>query len=502
MSALKKKRQVVVLYDRFLEVMKKKERDPELAIESKAPKGKSKNRTILEIAGVMILIGVGAAFITGTAQEAITNNFVMGKEKTAIETVEEKIAKVEKNINTMMGTNNANTEESYKTVLGKNGKNGINGLDGIDGQPGSDGVNGISGLNGTDGQPGKDGAAGVAGQSGLDGQSGTDGINGKNGINGTVGKEGINGKDGINGNIGMSGKDGVMGKDGAVGKDGVAGKDGERGKDGLDGLNGIAGKSAYTAAVEAGYTGTEVEFAAFMSSAPAKLTGVETDLGTLNNNLTTSVTKLNESLTSTNTKVDECFTSVSSGKTLLAATLTDKKVPTAATDTFPVINDNINKLATNNYNNGFIDGQTSVMDKLQVTYVKHSHTGNASLGGGCFTKEMIHKHTGTAVSGGGCYGEAHWSHVHQDNICYDYRTVCGRCKDPDSRWITENGGSAKCNKCGAQWGGTTIQFWHCPGTDNTVNYTLNCGHEDSELTGYECTCGYSQGQIISATITY
>lgn len=325
---------------------------------------------------------------------------------------------------------------------------------------------------------------------------------GKDGAVGSAGKEGDTGKEGIAGKDGEAGREGMAGSAGIAGKDGIrglAGLDGAAGKDGMAGLN---GKSAFEAAVEAGYLGTEEEFSNILSTVGIKITELGNNVTILDSSLTNSVAQLNDSLTSTNAKVDECFISVSSGKTLVAATITDKGIATAATDTFTVINDNINKLAANYYNNGFIDGQTSVMDKLVVTYVKHFHTGDADLGGGCFAKEIIHVHTGTAVSGGGCYNEAHWSHVHQDSICYDYRIVCGRCKDPDSRWTTDGHNQACCNKCGIQWGGTTIQYWHCPGTQNTVNYTLNCGHEDNELVGYECACGYTEGQIISATITY
>lgn len=48
---------------------------------------------------------------------------------------------------------------------------------------------------------------------------------------------------------------------GSPGKDGKDGEDGEPGRDGVDGKDGKDGKSAYAYAQEAGYTGTEAEFA-------------------------------------------------------------------------------------------------------------------------------------------------------------------------------------------------------------------------------------------------
>lgn len=53
---------------------------------------------------------------------------------------------------------------------------------------------------------------------------------------------------------GTDGKDGLPGKDGA---DGLPGRDGTDGKNGTDGISGSDGKSAYTIAVEHGFTGTE-----------------------------------------------------------------------------------------------------------------------------------------------------------------------------------------------------------------------------------------------------
>ena len=71
---------------------------------------------------------------------------------------------------------------------------------------------------------------------------------------GDPGKDGIDGKDGVDG---KDGKNGVDGKDGKDGKDGVDGKDGKNGVDGKDGKDGL---SAYQIWLDAGNSGSELDF--------------------------------------------------------------------------------------------------------------------------------------------------------------------------------------------------------------------------------------------------
>ena len=68
---------------------------------------------------------------------------------------------------------------------------------------------------------------------------------------------GAPGKDGADGAPGRDGAPGANGKDGKDGNDGVPGANGQ---DGQDGAPGKDGKSAYAAAVEGGFKGTEEEF--------------------------------------------------------------------------------------------------------------------------------------------------------------------------------------------------------------------------------------------------
>lgn len=66
---------------------------------------------------------------------------------------------------------------------------------------------------------------------------------------------------------GADGKDGLPGKDGA---DGLPGRDGTDGKNGTDGISGSDGKSAYTIALEHGFTGTEDDWLQSLKGADGK----------------------------------------------------------------------------------------------------------------------------------------------------------------------------------------------------------------------------------------
>lgn len=102
----------------------------------------------------------------------------------------------------------------------------------------------LTGPPGADGAPGQDGAPGVAGQDGADGEDGgyyQPAVDSAGNLTWTASKSGMPGVAGAN-------------------IRGPAGADGAPGQDGADGAPGAAGKSAYQAAVEKGYTGTEEEF--------------------------------------------------------------------------------------------------------------------------------------------------------------------------------------------------------------------------------------------------
>ncbi|MGN1230377.1 MAG: discoidin domain-containing protein, partial [Anaerotignum sp.] len=118
-------------------------------------------------------------------------------------------------------------------------------------------------------------------------------FNGRDGVDGKDGKQGPAGKDGEKGEKGdpfkytdftpeqLEALKGPKGDAGADGKDGQDGAPGQDGRDGTDGQPGADGKSAYTAAVENGFTGTEEEFGIVLSGLPGlnrEVMGYEQDV--------------------------------------------------------------------------------------------------------------------------------------------------------------------------------------------------------------------------------
>lgn len=168
-------------------------------------------------------------------------------------------------------------------------------IKGVKGDKGDKGETGQQGQRGEKGDTGATGADGKPGENGADGYSPTANVTqNDNGAtititdkNGTTTATITNGKDGADGNPGADGKDGItptIGENGNwclgetdTGKPsrGEKGDTGAAGADGADGRNGADGKSAYSYAVEGGYTGTEEEFAAKMA---APLPGVDDTL--------------------------------------------------------------------------------------------------------------------------------------------------------------------------------------------------------------------------------
>ena len=113
----------------------------------------------------------------------------------------------------------------------------------------------------------------VGGEGGV-GPPGPPGPPGPQGEPGSPGPRGEPGADGAKGERGEPGADGAPGKQGErgePGKDGIDGADGKDGTDGLpgnDGAPGTPGKSAFQAALDAGYTGTEADFYAALVRVP------------------------------------------------------------------------------------------------------------------------------------------------------------------------------------------------------------------------------------------
>lgn len=203
-------------------------------------------------------------------------------------------------------------------VQGEQGAQGARGPQGIQGIPGVQGVQGEQGEQGPTGPQGPQGKAGTQGPTGAQGPAGAPGKDGtslyiediystlaalKNAIpngndkmymvkadgecyiwsetqgdwtsvgklQGPTGPQGPQGPQGVQGETGPEGKQGKQGPQGIQGVQGPQGETGPEGPQGPAGVSGQNGKSAFTAAVEAGYTGTESTFNAALSNVPGHI---------------------------------------------------------------------------------------------------------------------------------------------------------------------------------------------------------------------------------------
>lgn len=128
------------------------------------------------------------------------------------------------------------------------------------------GAKGDPGPQGEKGDKGDPGPQGEKGETGATGPQGDKGDPGEKGETGTVGSQGPAGEIGPRGPQGEKGDKGDKGETGAVGPQGPQGEQGIQGIQGSAGETGPAGKSAYDLAKESGYTGTEADLSAKLSS--------------------------------------------------------------------------------------------------------------------------------------------------------------------------------------------------------------------------------------------
>lgn len=112
------------------------------------------------------------------------------------------------------------------------------------------------------GPQGPQGPAGAQGPTGPQGEQGPAGPQGEQGIQGPQGEQGIQGPKGDTGATGATGPQGIQGEQGPAGP---------QGPQGVQGVAGADGKSAYQAAVESGYSGTETTFNGALAEVPGHI---------------------------------------------------------------------------------------------------------------------------------------------------------------------------------------------------------------------------------------
>lgn len=128
------------------------------------------------------------------------------------------------------------------------------------------------------------------------------------------------------------------------------------------------------------------------------------------------------------------------------------------------------------YAQGFVDGQANITDNLNITYTYHYHEGDSTNGGGCY--ELV---PSSRVCGS----------IYLKREYYRGSTCHAMC---NSYYVKE----FACRGCGAVTG------WQCAGGGNS------CGNMGGQIggnhvittTSWQPTCGYTHGQILTATIVY
>lgn len=263
---------------------------------------------------------------------------------------------------------------------------------------------------------------------------------------------GAKGADGATGPEGPKGEKGDQGEIGPAGPQGMQGIQGEKGEKGDQGIQGIQGEKG-----DKGDKGEDVD--------NSELERLRSDVDKLDENL------------------QEVFQSVSNGKKLIASAITDKGITTEPDATYQVMHDNILTLANQQYQSGYADGLGKI-DNAKITYEKHFHSGSPTTGGGCYTIENEHHHTSA------CYGVCDGTWIKDTNSWGD------KDGNGDRRY------RGKCSKCGLTAADYSPWSTYPAGMGSTHQSAIpTCGKTEGEKT-YSLGCGYTEGQILSATIKY
>lgn len=128
------------------------------------------------------------------------------------------------------------------------------------------------------------------------------------------------------------------------------------------------------------------------------------------------------------------------------------------------------------YAQGFVDGQANAIDNLNVTYTYHYHEGDSENGGGCYAQVENKTECGAIV-----FNREYYRGHTCSKWCasfYEKEYVCSGCGVVTG---TLCGGGG--NSCGRMTGQSS-------------------GNHMATTTSWQPVCGYSQGQILTATIVY
>lgn len=120
----------------------------------------------------------------------------------------------------------------------------------------------------------------------------------------------------------------------------------------------------------------------------------------------------------------------------------------------------------------------SQTDSANIRYVYHHHTGSPTTGGGCYGNGK-HVHVGDVKHKGGCYTDGYHKHIREtarDMGCY-------KCE------CTKEGNTCVKHKHTLNCGNKPINRW----SETCNNLPLN---------SFELVCGWKEGEIVRAEITF
>lgn len=147
------------------------------------------------------------------------------------------------------------------------------------------------------------------------------------------------------------------------------------------------------------------------------------------------------------------------------------------------------------YSDAFADGVSSASgSNADIEYEYHSHTGNATDGGGCYTIPVYKKHSHTGSCYSYCSGTKRFDHQEDANRTGAYINVyykCDRCGKItlDYSWIHNDDDYPSTNgTCGA----TTL----------ICGKTAGIRYENEGIDYYEPGCGYRENELIAAKIIF
>lgn len=194
----------------------------------------------------------------------------------------------------------------------------------------------------------------------------------------------------------------------------------------------------------------------------------------------------NNKLSALDNSLNSVFQSVSDGKKIIATALLTKNVNTTVAQdaTFIEIRDAILTIPQK-----IVIGVEEIPGEIEYEY--HYHTGNASSGGGCYTIRQYHQHSPSCYTSATCnpYCLGLTSGTKNDRRIYHY----------DSRFMHPDCGAGIEYRSPYHHDG---EGCNCASISSHQYQKLDCGMDNNTAVGWGVGCGFVDGQIIGAKITY